>query len=210
MWAVADDKKDDQGKVDKGSGKPEVTGDRAKPTTTDNDRNGVDAELVAELARRVEIDQAVRAEDGPQTEDHYRHREAVDQDNTHWLKRIVAAHGWPGRRLVGEEGAHHGWLLAQHADRDRDFQKHCLALLRDAVQRGDAAPIDLAYLVDRVRRADGQPQLYGTQYESGPNGQWQPQPIDTPALVNQRRALIDMNPIEDDYYYHRTMDASEG
>ncbi|MFI7610911.1 YciI family protein [Nonomuraea terrae] len=50
-----------------------------------------------------------------------------------------------------ERAAQAAWLLAQHADRDRDFQRRCLPLLRDAVARGQAAARQLAYLVDRVR-----------------------------------------------------------
>jgi hypothetical protein len=27
----------------------------------------------------------------------------------------VTEHGWPGRSLVGEDGAEHAWCLVQHA-----------------------------------------------------------------------------------------------
>jgi hypothetical protein len=39
-----------------------------------------------------------------------------------------------------------------------------LELLRAAVDAGEAAASDLAYLEDRVRVFAGQPQLYGTQF----------------------------------------------
>jgi hypothetical protein len=32
------------------------------------------------------------------------------------------------------------------------------------VARGDASPVDLAYLMDRVLMHRGEPQVYGTQY----------------------------------------------
>src|SRR3954453_2080197 len=32
------------------------------------------------------------------------------------LAAIIAAVGWPGRSLVGEDGADAAWALAQHAD----------------------------------------------------------------------------------------------
>jgi hypothetical protein len=38
---------------------------------------------------------------------------AVDEDNSPWLRGVVAEHGWPGSSLVGEVGAHDAWLLAQ-------------------------------------------------------------------------------------------------
>jgi hypothetical protein len=159
---------------------------------------GIDATLVEELARRVERDQEVRTDDGPLTDERLAEWAAVDRDNTAWLMATIDRHGWPGRALVGDTGAEHAWLLAQHADHDPDFQQHCLDLLTDAVARGDASPINLAYLTDRVRRANDQPQLYGTQYEPAPDGGWQPQPIQDADHVNERRAAIGMNPIEDD------------
>ena len=47
---------------------------------------------------------------------------AVDAENTRWLKEQVATHGWLGSSLVGRDGAHHAWLLVQHADADAEFQ----------------------------------------------------------------------------------------
>lgn len=130
---------------------------------TDEQRSvDVGAVLARELAHRVERDQELRADDAPVTDDRLATWGAVDRDNTAWLKVIVERHGWPGRRLVGDEGSEHAWLLAQHADHDPVFQRRCLDMLGDAVARGDASPITLAYLTDRVRLASGQCQLYGT------------------------------------------------
>lgn len=30
----------------------------------------------------------------------------VDRDNTAWLKKVIDHHGWPGKALAGEDGAH--------------------------------------------------------------------------------------------------------
>jgi|HubBroStandDraft_3_1064219.scaffolds.fasta_scaffold71532_2 hypothetical protein len=48
-----------------------------------------------------------------------------------------APRGWPGRTLVGEDGAQAAWLLAQHADHNPDLQRAFLDALRDAVARGE-------------------------------------------------------------------------
>lgn len=87
----------------------------------------------------------------------------IDVANTDRLRVIVAEHGWPGRSLVGDDGAHNAWLIAQPADRQLDFQREALGLLADAVLRGEAAERDLAYLADRVRTNEGREQVYGTQ-----------------------------------------------
>jgi hypothetical protein len=104
---------------------------------------------------------------------------------------------WPGRSLVGEQGALAAWLLAQHADRNPEFQQQCLTRLTVAVEAGDAQPSHLAYLTDRVRRARGQPQVYGTQFWRGPDGT-RPlvaQPIDDETHLDERRAAVGLEPL---------------
>jgi hypothetical protein len=77
----------------------------------------MDDGLRAELLRRVETDQVARkALDGEAMRD-------ADGENLPWLKGVIAAHGWPGASLVGTDGAHAAWLLAQHADADPAFQR---------------------------------------------------------------------------------------
>jgi hypothetical protein len=112
---------------------------------------------------------------------------ALDKENTAWLKRVVAKHGWPGRSLVGRQGAHLAWLLVQHADEDRPFQKECLERMRK-MPKGEVDPKDLAYLTDRVAVGEGRKQLYGTQLIFK-DGRLVPQtPIEDEANVDKRRA----------------------
>lgn len=145
-------------------------------------------ELAAELQRRCELDQAARA-DVSRGSREPGHLTDVDQDNTSWLKDVIDAVGWPGRTLVGDEGAHIAWMLAQHADGDRAFQQRCLELLKQAVAAGEASPCDLAYLTDRVLLAYGEPQLYGTQLTAR-DGQWVPCRLLDPDAVEERRASL--------------------
>ncbi len=117
----------------------------------------------------------------------------VDTGNTRWLAEILGARGWPGRTMVGEDGAEAAWLLAQHADRDLDLQRTFLEALRGAVAEGEASPANLAYLEDRVRVADGRPQLYGTQFDVT-DGEFGPCPIEDPARLDERRAAAGLDP----------------
>ncbi|HKO86707.1 MAG TPA: DUF6624 domain-containing protein [Actinomycetota bacterium] len=70
---------------------------------------------------------------------------AVDAANTPRMQAIVQARGWPGRTLVGDDGAQAAWLLVQHADHDPAFQRSawsCSAVLfRPARRTPDTMPI---------------------------------------------------------------------
>ena len=112
---------------------------------------------------------------------------AIDADNLAWLKEVVAEVGWPGESMVGEDGAHAAWLLAQHADQDPAFQRRCLELLTQAVASGDAAAAALAYLTDRVLLVEGKAQEYGTQFVGRESG-WTPRRLRDPETVDERRA----------------------
>ena len=66
----------------------------------------------------AETDQDARRNLVLDDEDTIAAMQAVDLANTTRLREIVSADGWPGRSLVGTDGAHAAWLLAQHADPD--------------------------------------------------------------------------------------------
>jgi hypothetical protein len=101
---------------------------------------------------------------------------------------------WPGRRLVDDDGSRAAWLLAQYAIEDLGLQKRCLEALDVAVAYGDADPVHYAYLLDRVRMADGLDQLYGSQFVTGPDGELAPWPVDDEAKVEERRRRLGLPP----------------
>jgi hypothetical protein len=115
--------------------------------------------------------------------------EEIDTKNTKRMKEIVAKVGWPGKSLVGKEGADNAFLLVQHADRDGAFQKECLPLLEKAVKQGEASGKNLAYLTDRLLVADKKKQRYGTQF-TRKDGEWAPFPIEDEANVDKRRKEV--------------------
>ena len=120
---------------------------------------------------------------------------AVDEANTSWLRTLVHDRGWPRRSRVGEEAATAAWLLVQHADRDPVFQRTCLDLMEEAVRSGEASASNCAYLTDRVLRAEGRPQRFGTQFQVGPRG-YGPQALEDPERVDERRASVGLEPLE--------------
>lgn len=146
-----------------------------------------DPSLRKEILALVDEDQAARdAMIKKQDMANFARVEAIDKKSTARLKEIVAKSGWPGVRLVGEDGAKGAWLLVQHADRDPAFQKKCLALLEKAVKAGDASAKDWAYLVDRVAVAEGRKQTFGTQF----GDDMKPEPIEDEAHVDERRKSV--------------------
>src|SRR5581483_77970 len=87
-----------------------------------------DEKLRQELLRRMREDQDVRkklipilsARKGPVKEadlpPELRGMGEIDKRNTAWLKGVINRRGWPGKSLVGADGANAAWLLVQHAD----------------------------------------------------------------------------------------------
>ena len=136
----------------------------------------MDEALRAELLALRDADQAFRQR---------MHEEMqAELARTARIRALVEEHGWPGRSLVGDDGASAAWLLVQHADDDPEFQARALILMQAAVASGEADGSELAFLVDRVRVARGEPQMYGTQCRADGS----PQPIEDPERLEERRA----------------------
>lgn len=165
-----------------------------------------DSSLRAELLDLARRDQANRAgldtiiaryvRQSPQGDSVMAALAAADAPIQSRLAEILEAHGWPGRRLVADDGAHAAWLLVQHAS--PAAQRKALPMLQDAVARGDARPGDLAYLEDRVLVAEGKPQRYGTQLSPPEEGRLpRVAPIEDEACVDGRRAEAKLEPLAD-------------
>jgi hypothetical protein len=121
----------------------------------------------------------------------------LHENNAARLKEIIRSYGWPCVSLVGEEGAKAAWLIAQHSVSDPEFMAECVGLVEVAVARKDAAGWQLAFLQDRVRTLSGDPQYYGTQFDIDENGWPIPFPIEDTATVNERRARLGLNSLEE-------------
>lgn len=118
----------------------------------------------------------------------------VDARNLTRFKQIVAAYGFPDATQVGSDGFGAAWLLVQHADRDPAFQQEMLELM---IERNLIEGEQLAMLTDRVLRAQGKPQRYGSQFTEEA-GRQVPQPIEEPVeRLDERRAAMGMMPFAD-------------
>jgi hypothetical protein len=113
----------------------------------------------------------------------------VDAINLRRLKHIVNQDGFPTIAMVGVDGVHAAFLLTQHADKDLAFQEKILTIITRRWQSGEFDGNGYALLTDRVLRAEGKPQRYGTQFEER-DGDWKPEPIADEARVDRRRHAL--------------------
>jgi hypothetical protein len=82
-----------------------------------------------------------------------------DIDENHeirWFAAVVGTRGWPGRRIVGADGAHAAFLIASRAP--LPYRRAWLAKIRSAVDHRDASARGLCRL-ERQIAADCQRQL---------------------------------------------------
>jgi hypothetical protein len=104
------------------------------------------------------------------------------------------------------DGTEAAFLLVQHADADRPFQKEMLPLVEKAYHAGALRGQEFALLTDRVRVAEGKPQVYGTQAKFQ-GKEVIPDPIEDAAQVDKRRAAVGLPPLAEylkmmkDFYF---------
>ena len=144
--------------------------------------------LTNEIMEMSQVDQKMRKSG--------RWDSSIDVANTQRIKKIVEQIGWPTRSKVGDSASNMAWLLVQHADHDRAFQKMCLDLMKKQLA-DDVSPANIAYLEDRVRVAEGHPQLYGTQFYANESGSFGPSPIEDPDQVDERRKAVGLQTLSE-------------
>lgn len=129
--------------------------------------------LRSELLEMIDEDDRVRARlaaDGSLFAGYHPEMEAVHRRNAARLREVVTRLGWPGRTLVGEDGAHAAWRILQHAIGEPDLLRATLPLLQVAAARDEASAAEVAMLEDRIRVSEGRPQRYGTQLDWNDDG----------------------------------------
>jgi hypothetical protein len=153
------------------------------------------------LLTMADEDQSVRADlaaDGSLFQGYHPKMAEVHNRNATRLTTIIEQYGWPGCRLVGEEGAHAAWLILQHAVGNPSLQRRGLELLRRAAEDGDVPLPQGAALEDRICFFEGRPQKYGTQFDWDESGQISPYPAEDMPGVDERRRLLGLGPLDED------------
>ncbi|MBC8136378.1 MAG: hypothetical protein H8F28_10875, partial [Fibrella sp.] len=135
--------------------------------------------------------------------------EAVHRRNAGELEAIIAQCGWPGKSLVGVEGANAAWFILQHAVGNPTLQRRCLPLLQEAIANGEAEASHAAYLEDRIRFYERRPQRYGTQFDWDENGQMSPWQLEDSEQVDEFRRAVGLGPLAEKIQEARAGTADE-
>ncbi|WP_258072071.1 DUF6624 domain-containing protein [Xanthomonas arboricola] len=174
-------------------------GGKDMDSSGDSRKKSVLSKASAELSRRVDNDQRVRAPLlGGQipSPEQIRKLSEVDADNLKWLKDTFARYGFPTAESVGQQGVQDFWLLVQHADSDPAFQQTVLDMLIKSSSTNGVRKADVAILLDRVHLAQGKHQRYGTQFVRNEDGELVLQePVEDLASIDARRAQMDLMPL---------------
>jgi len=137
-------------------------------------------EYKKELHRRFEVDQKEQ-------------KIEVYTENVEWLKEQIKIHGIPTHENTDEHATQAGWIIAQHADHDREFQKQYLELLHE--QKDKVSPTWIAYLTDRVSIAETGKQVFGTQLTMV-DGVRTLKPVDHDKTLDELRRAFGMPTVE--------------
>ena len=119
----------------------------------------------------------------------------IDEDNTRWLQQQIRTRGWFRRKADGRDADNAAFLLVQHADGNKAFQKEVLRMLEPLLKAGDVRPQNYALLFDRVAVGEKRPQRYGSQGNCTGPGTWAEFAVEAPASLDQRRAQMSLEPM---------------
>ncbi|WP_394840715.1 hypothetical protein LZC95_27030 [Pendulispora brunnea] len=158
-------------------------------------------DLRLQLIRWIAEDDATAqrlAANGSLFDGYHPEMEAIHRENATRLANAVAEYGWPGRALVGEDGAEAAWRIAQHAISEPALMRAWLRMIEDAAEQGDVRRMHVAMLVDRIRVYEGRPQLYGTNYDWSEDGSCMTPMIgiENPECLDERRREMGLPPME--------------
>lgn len=117
--------------------------------------------------------------------------------NTTDLKSILNAHEWVKISQFTAKADNEAWMIVINAEQDLAFQKKTLATLAKLWESKETSPRNYAYLSDQLAVKEGKAQMYGTQGACKGEGLWEPYAIAEPDTINERRARMGMEKLED-------------
>jgi hypothetical protein len=111
------------------------------------------------VVRRVENKEL----DSIKIDDALKLRQKCFLDNYFLAKQILSKYGYPDIHKVGNRASFNYWLIVQHMDEYKEFQKQILDSMTTRLAQNLVNKQNWAYLYDRVKINYNEMQLYGTQ-----------------------------------------------
>lgn len=135
--------------------------------------------------------------------------ESLHIGNAEALNKIIDEHGWPGRSLVGKDGADAAIVIAQNSISKPNLQRQFLVEIKKAVAKGEATPIQEACLEDRILFNQGKACLYGMLFDWDKDGNLVAN-VDDEVKVDERREKLGLLPLSEALKKHRKEIEEEG
>ena len=120
---------------------------------------------------------------------------SINNKNLNTVKKIITEIGLPTISNTSYEAYKSVILVALHSG-DAKFLKEILEQLQ-SVNPSTIERRDIAYITDKMRVIENQPQLYGTQYKIDPNGNVNYIEIEDVENLEQRRRELGMESFEE-------------
>lgn len=122
----------------------------------------------------------------------------IDERNRNRLKQIFKEIGFPTTELIGQDAMNGVFIMIQHSDGDKKWQKSQLSNIESAVKKGDLDGSHYAYLYDRIKVNNGEKQRYGTQIANVyyKDKSIKLEELEEPEKLNEIRRKIGLMPIE--------------
>lgn len=111
---------------------------------------------------------------------------------------VLDEYGWPGKTLVGEDGAQAAWSLALRTMPEPAVLSRCLELMREAASLGEADLSGVGFLVDRLALIERGVQVYGTVICRMEDGSFGAPSLEDPDSVEDRRRSVGLIPLDED------------
>jgi hypothetical protein len=121
--------------------------------------------------------------------------EFFDNTNLVYVQGLIEKYGWPGISFVGKKGNQTIFLVIQHADLATQIKY--FPLMKKSMEEGESNKADFALLQDRILMRQGKKQIYGSQVIYSDKGEPEFYQIADEKNVNERRANMGLNPIEE-------------
>ena len=136
----------------------------------------------------------------------------IDEFNTAELQKMLEGRGWFRDDIDGSGAAFDAWLIAQHADRNPEFQEEALGLIEAELDAPGVSKSNYAYLYDRVQMRFGDEEQYGKKLQryatqgrcTGP-GTWEPHPVEDPENIDAIRAEVGLGTLAEYKTRFKTM-----